>query len=229
MTIKCPKCGSPVDVTGLQPGAAVSCTCGNVLMVPKKGMSRTVLFIIIGAAFVFLCCPGVLAAIAIPNFIRFQSRAKQAECNANLRSFYVAARVAQEEGNAQKDLLKMGFSPERGNRYAYILGPGPMEDRSGPQAAGTQGAEAIGVDTFKNVKDRPLTFKDLPPDVASQVGISGVCPDCSLTMACVGNVDRDASDSPDVWSISTQDRHTANGETIPAGEVYNHVNDVTSN
>jgi type IV pilus assembly protein PilA len=228
--IKCPKCGRPVDVTGLQPGAAVSCTCGNVLMVPKKGMSRTLLFVLIGVGAVALACPclGIVSAIAIPNFIRFQARARQSECNTNLRAFYTAVQAAKEEGRLQKDLSKLGFSPERGNRYAYFLGQGPMEDRSGPQAAGTEGAQAIGVDTFKNVKDRPLTFKDLPPDVASEVGISGVCPDCSLTMACVGNVDRDASDSPDVWSISTQDRHTANGETIPAGEVYNHVNDVNS-
>jgi type IV pilus assembly protein PilA len=228
MTIKCPKCGSPVDVTGLKPGSSVTCACGNVLMVPKKGMSRTMLFVIIGGAFLFLCCPGVLAAIAIPNFIRFQSRAKQSECNINLRSFYVAVRAAEVGEGVQKDLSKLGFSPERGNRYAYFLGPGPMEERISAQAQSPEGVMAIGVDTFKYPTMRMLTFKDLPPDVASQVGVSGVCPDCSVTMACAGDVDNQPSDSPDVWSISTQERKAANGETIPAGEPHNDVNDVTS-
>ncbi len=230
MSIKCPKCGHPVDVTGLQPGSTVTCTCGNVLMVPKKGMSRTLLFVLIGAGAVVLACPclGILSAIAIPNFIRYQARAKQSECRANLKAFYAVARAAKEGEHLQKDLSKLGFTPERGNRYAYFLGPGPMEDRSGPQATGTEGAEAIGVDTFKYPKARALTFKDLPAEVASQVGISGECPDCSITMACAGDVDNDPSDTPDVWTISTKDRYSANGEAIPWGEPYNHVNDVTS-
>jgi type IV pilus assembly protein PilA len=228
--IKCPKCGRPVNVNGLQPGSNVTCVCGNVLMVPKKGMSRTVLALIIGAGVVVLACPciGVLAAIAIPNFIRFQARARQAECTTNLKMFYTDARASLLEGSVQKDLSKLGFAPERGNRYAYFLGPGPMEERSRSQIQGAEGAEAIGVDTFRFPNMRVLTFKDLPPDVASQVGISGACPECSITMACAGDVDNNPSDSPDVWSISTQDRHTASGELIPAGQAYNHVNDVTS-
>lgn len=230
MQINCPKCGRPVDVTGLQPGASVTCTCGNVLAVPKKGMSRTLLFVLIGAGAVVLACPciGILSAIAIPNFIRYQARAKQTECIANLKAFYAVARAAKEEGRLSTDLSKLGFSPERGNRYAYFLGPGPMEDRSGPQATGTERAMAIGVDTFKDAKGRALTFKDLPAEVASEVGISGECPDCSITMACAGNVDNDPSDTPDVWTISTKDRHSASGEAIPWGEPYNHVSDVNS-
>lgn len=228
--IKCPKCGSPVNVTGMQPGSSVTCVCGNVLMVPKKGMSRTVLAILIGVGVVGLACPclGVLSAIAIPNFIRFQARARQAECKTNLKSFFTAAMVAKEDGQPQMDLSKPEFEPERGNRYAYFLGPGPMEERNSAQVESPKGAMAIGVDTFKWSTVRAFTFKDLPPDVASQVGVSGTCPDCSITMACAGDIDNNPSDSPDVWSISTQDRKTAQGELIPAGQPYNDVNDVTS-
>jgi type IV pilus assembly protein PilA len=230
MTVKCPKCGLPVDVAGMQPGSNVSCTCGNVVTVPKKGMSRTVLFVLIGVGTVALACPclGIASAIAIPNFIRFQARARQSECKANLKAFYSAARMAKEESGTPPDLSKLAFSPERGNRYAYFIGRGPMEDRSGPQATGTEGAQGIGMDTVRFPQLRPLAFEDLPPDVASQVGISGVCPDCELTAACAGDVDNTPSDSPDVWSISTRERKAENGETIIAGEPYNHVNDVTS-
>ncbi|WP_224243796.1 fimbrial protein [Hyalangium gracile] len=230
MTMKCPKCGRPIEATGLQPGSNVTCVCGNVVAVPKKGMSRTLLWVLIAGGAVVLACPclGVLSAIAIPNFIRYQARAKQAECKANLKSFYIAAQMAQESEGSQADLSKLGFNPERGNRYAYFLGPGAMEDRSGAQATGTEGAQAIGVDTFKFPTGRELTFRDLPPEVASQVGVSGQCPDCSITMACAGDVDNNALDAPDVWSISTRERQGPQGETILAGEPYNHVNDVTS-
>jgi type IV pilus assembly protein PilA len=230
MTVNCPKCGRPVDVTGLQPGASVTCTCGNVLVVPKKGMSRTLLFVLIGAGLVVLACPclGILSAIAIPNFIRYQARARQAECKVNLKSFYVVTRTDMESEGGRVDFSKLRFLPERGNRYAYFVGQGPMEDRGSPQATGTEGAQAVGVDTFKYPTLRPLTFQDLPPDVAAQVGVSGQCPDCSITIACAGDIDNVSSDSPDVWSISTKDRQTDEGELIPAGQPYNHVNDVTS-
>ncbi|WP_224366198.1 fimbrial protein [Hyalangium versicolor] len=230
MTINCPKCGKPVDVTGAQPGSSVTCVCGNVLVVPKKGMSRTLLFVLIGAGVVVLACPclGILSAIAIPNFIRYQARAKQSECMTNLKAFYVSARMAKEQGGDVKDLAKIGFTPERGNRYAYFLGPGPVEERGAAQATPVEGVEAIGVDTFKFPTLRPFTFKDLPPDVAAQVGVSGECPECSITVACAGDIDNNASDSPDVWSISTEERSTDQGDVIPAGQPYNHVNDVTS-
>jgi type IV pilus assembly protein PilA len=201
----------------------------NTQPAPKQGMSRKTLFIIIGVGAVALACPciGIMAAIAIPNFIRFQARSRQAECKVNLKSFYSAARVAMESEENPGDLAKMGFEPARGNRYAYFVGHGPLEERGAAQVKAPAEVQAIGVDTLRFPKMRPLTFRDLPPDVASQVGVSGQCPDCTVTMACAGDIDNNDSDTPDVWSISTQDRKTPEGETIPAGQPYNHFNDVT--
>jgi type IV pilus assembly protein PilA len=224
MTVKCPKCSRSIDVTGMPVGATVTCKCGNVVEVPK---AKKPPYALIAIGLVLLACPciGIVAAIAIPNFIRFQARAKQTECNINLKSFYVAQRASE---SAEADLSKIGFSPERGNRYAYFVGPGPMEERSSMQTTVAQGTTGIGVDTFKFPTARPITFQDLPPDVAAQVGIKGECPDCSITMACAGDIDNVASDQPDVWTISTQDRVMPDGTRVAAGEPYNHVNDITS-
>jgi hypothetical protein len=192
-------------------------------------MSRTMLSVLIGAGVVVLACPclGVLSAIAIPNFIRFQARARQSECHTNLKSLYTGFMVSREAGpSSEFTFSQIGFSPERGNRYSYFLGQGPMEDRSGPQAQGTEQARAIGVDTFRFQGMRVYTLDDVPPQVAEQVGISGTCPDCEFTAACVGDVDNHPNDTPDVWTISSKDR-TIDGVRVAAGEPYNHVNDVT--
>ena len=201
----------------------------NTQPAPKQGMSRKTLFIIIGVGAVALACPciGIMAAIAIPNFMRFQARSRQVECKVNLKTFYRDARAAMDSDANPGDLAKVGFEPPRGNRYAYFVGPGPMEERGAAQVTMAPEVQAVGVDTFKFPKMRSLTFRDLPPDVASQVGVSGQCPDCTITMACAGDIDNNDSDSPDVWSISSQDRKTPQGETIHAGEPYNDFNDAT--
>jgi len=222
MKVKCPKCGRMLPVSGMKPGAPVTCECGNMVTVPKSGMPWLV--ILLGVGGVAVMCFGILAAIAIPNFLRFQARAKQSECRTILKSFYVSQMAANvETGNYFRELSKTGFSPERGNRYAYFVAAGPLEDRSGPQAQGIEGALAIGVDTFRHKDARPITFEHLPPQVAQQAGISGECPDCNITMVCAGNIDRD--DTLDVWSISTGER-TVDGKSVSAGESVQHVNDV---
>src|SRR5947209_4071985 len=77
---------------------------------------------------------GILAAIAIPNFIKFQARSKQSEAKSNLRAMYTAEKaVFQEKDSYLQNISKIGFSPERGNRYRYSVSkvvPDTMEDRS---------------------------------------------------------------------------------------------------
>jgi type IV pilus assembly protein PilA len=223
MTVKCPKCGRMLEVSGAKPGSSVTCQCGNMVVVPKK---TPWLIILLGLGVLGCMCTGILAAIAIPNFIKFQSRAKQAECRTYLKTFYVAQRTYNMEGQGYpRELSKAGFSPERGNRYAYFVGRGPMEDRSGPQATGTEEAQAIGVDTARYPDEQPITFEQLPASVAQLAGLSGECPDCNITMVCAGNIDRDST--LDVWSVSTGDRTLGDGTSVPAGEPFQHVNDVT--
>lgn len=56
------------------------------------------------------------------------------------------------------------------------------------------------------------------------LGVTGKCPDCFLTAACTGQVDSDAT--LDTWSVSTRQRTSPAGYTIPAGEPYNDIDDV---
>jgi len=90
--IRCPKCQQRHDTTGRKPGEAFNCACGNVLAAPKKSGPGWIIVLAIVAA-CSVPCLGILAAIAIPNFIKFQERAKQSEARANLRAIATAERA----------------------------------------------------------------------------------------------------------------------------------------
>src|SRR3954470_3179508 len=64
---------------------------------------------------------GILAAIAIPNFVKFQARSKQSEAKANLKAMFTAEKAFAAEKDKFSTLVgEIGFSPERNNRYAYF-------------------------------------------------------------------------------------------------------------
>lgn len=71
---------------------------------------------------------GILAAIAIPNFNRFASRARQSEAKANLKGFYTSEKAYFAEFgtyfctsiiNGTATQSTCGFQPESNNIYAY--------------------------------------------------------------------------------------------------------------
>lgn len=64
---------------------------------------------------------GILATIAIPNFTRFQARAKQSEAKGNLAGIYSAEKAFYAEWNTYYGLLPdIGFVPE--GRLNYHVG-----------------------------------------------------------------------------------------------------------
>ncbi|MDF1566348.1 MAG: hypothetical protein P1V51_25175 [Deltaproteobacteria bacterium] len=86
----------------------------------QKGMGLAIAAIVIGAIWIPI---SMMAAIAIPNFMRFQARAKQSEAKSNLSMIYVAETAWQAEaGGFSDDFEKIGFFPEPNNRYTYYLG-----------------------------------------------------------------------------------------------------------
>jgi hypothetical protein len=64
---------------------------------------------------------GVLAAIAIPNFVKFQCRSKQAEAKINLKAAYTTQMAFRAEKNSfGKTFEEIGFQPEAG-RYTICM------------------------------------------------------------------------------------------------------------
>jgi type IV pilus assembly protein PilA len=67
---------------------------------------------------------GILAAIAVPNFLKFQARARQSEAKANLKGYFTSAKAYYAEKGTFVCNNGCGFAAEKRNRYAYNFGYG---------------------------------------------------------------------------------------------------------
>ena len=182
---------------------------------------------------------GILAATAIPNFVRFQARSKQGEAKANLKSLFTAQRsYLQEKDKYATTINDIGFNPDRGNRYSYQNGATSYQDRTALVAVSTANNDAVTVDTFKfppTTGSQPAgTFSALTwaangtPDPATP-GLGGTCPNCNFLGYAAGNIDQDTN--IDSWIVSSKDASAvaACGNTdtaAPAGTPFNTYNDV---
>ncbi len=79
---------------------------------------------------------GILAAIALPNFVRFQAKGKQSEAGINLKAVFTSQKASFSTLNGfWSDVSAIGFSVERGNRYLYDLGPTAPDVNSGTEGS----------------------------------------------------------------------------------------------
>ena len=184
---------------------------------------------------------GILAALAIPNFIRFQARSKQSEVKANLKSMFTAERsYYQEHDTYSCNIRVIGFNPERGNRYHYTLNTTPRADEvCGTQetritaagaSAGTDGD--VLADEFKygnaavlatNAAPLAVAYAPTAPAgsgivvVANLVGVTPntASPIGSFGGSAQGNIDSDAN--LDLWYVSSVSSVTAGVCPVLAG------------
>jgi type IV pilus assembly protein PilA len=95
---------------------------------------------------------GILAAIAIPNFMKFQAKAKQSEAKGNLKAIFTAKKSFFAESNTYVCTTLCGWSAEKNGLYAYNTGNGAYAPtRTGvatPTANGNVAVAAEGVTTF---------------------------------------------------------------------------------
>src|SRR5260370_3924650 len=75
---------------------------------------------------------GILAAIAIPNFIKFQARSKQSEAKANLKASFTAEKAyARSEEHTTELHSHFNLSSQLLHDYAYFLSStGALQDRT---------------------------------------------------------------------------------------------------
>jgi type II secretory pathway pseudopilin PulG len=188
---------------------------------------------------------GILAAIAIPNFVRFQARARQSEVNTNLKSLFTGLRTQQRK--PPNRIAATGFSAERGNRYSYHLDDNcpTYENRTLLNAIVNDDDVCIGVDSFK-FAGFPDTFppvqlagatwnaKAATNGLTLNSGIVGTMDNWDFLAYGAGDVDNNPiGDASDTWSISSADGQltavcpgTGFAENVAAGEPFNISNDV---
>lgn len=77
----------------------------------QKGFSLIELMVVVGII-------GILAAIAVPNFQRFQAKSRQSEAKANLSGLYTSQKAFYAEWNRYFAAFRhIGFAPEGNLRY----------------------------------------------------------------------------------------------------------------
>ena len=65
---------------------------------------------------------GILAAIAIPNFLRYQAKAKQSEAKTNLGAIYVTQTAYFSENDSYAaSISALNWSPAGSTRYSYAV------------------------------------------------------------------------------------------------------------
>ena len=187
---------------------------------------------------------GILAAIAIPNFVKFQARSKQSEAKANLKAMFTAEKAFSAETDRYSTRVgEVGFSPERNNRYAYYTGSGgTMEQRRVAAPVPNSTDSGVEFDSFKytDVNVFPPASINIPAGPAATCTTGGVAPGITAgppvvwTGMAVGQIDTDATAATqfDQWSISTDNRTLGPAGTCdatgpnPSGEPANETNDV---
>ncbi len=83
----------------------------------KKGFTLIELMIVVAII-------GILAAIAIPNFLRFQAKSKQSEAKTNLGGIFTAEVSYFSENNEFANLGTVSWAPVGTSRYRYSTGAG---------------------------------------------------------------------------------------------------------
>ncbi len=199
----------------------------------RKGFTLIELMIVVAII-------GILAAIAIPNFLKFQARSKQSEASTNLKAGYTAQKAYyQEKDTYSAYLYDIGFAPERNNRYTYCFNAActtsnaTADSRSTSDNTGESGDGDTGIcmDYFKYGASLPACSTAIAETFAklaeTSAGISG-----DFVITATGQIDSDAPE--DQWDISSVSR--PNGTTggtaacatgnNPAGEPCVQFNDV---
>ena len=214
----------------------------------KKGFTLIELMIVVAII-------GILAAIAIPNFLKFQARSKQGEVKSNLKALGTAEKSYYQENDEYTSCVRnMGFNPERGNRYRYTVNTtrttaqtncSTQEARATAAGVTANTDGDILVDVFKYTQATAtpgvaVTYSPVTPsgtDIVVAANLVGVTPASggpytSFGAAAGGNIDGD--DETDLWYISSVASTTAGvcpalvgkDQNTPGLEPKNTYNDV---
>ncbi len=137
----------------------------------KKGFTLIELMIVVAII-------GILAAIAIPNFLRFQAKSKQSEAKTNLGGIFTAETSWFAENNVFADLGTISWAPVGSSvRYKYTLG--------GATTMGLASVTLVAADWAGTV---PAVLNDVPNAVYA------------FTAGAQGNVDTDTRN--DAWTMN---------------------------
>ena len=147
----------------------------------KKGFTLIELMIVVAII-------GILAAIAIPNFLRFQAKSRQSEAKTNLGGIFTAQTAYLGEHNQYGTFQQIAWAPiGTSQRYTYY--------------SGNDGAGGSGTGDFVAAPAPIGQIAWAGPVAVGQTIPAGNAPG-QFTAGAIGNVDTDVTN--DVWVMTEQ-------------------------
>lgn len=140
---------------------------------------------------------GILAVVAIPNYLTYQARTRQSEARANLAAIFTAqiSFFAENISNSYgTGFVTIGWKPHGNTRYTYALaGGGSVEPASNPVylVATNEVTNTIGAAVVSPGGGSCVPSSDTP-------GGGGV--PAAFVAQAIGNTDGDVT--PDCWTIN---------------------------
>ena len=151
----------------------------------KKGFTLIELMIVVAII-------GILAAIAIPNFLKFQAKSKTSEARTNLAAIFTGETSFFSESNLFGDFTNIGWGPTGTPRYHYSLDGGYAATNNVHTGADVS---ALGAAVWNgNANGQNISLADYTPDLDLTAGNS------HYTAGAIGQVDNDSA--PDCWGIN---------------------------
>jgi len=143
----------------------------------KKGFTLIELMIVVAII-------GILAAIAIPNFLRFQAKSKQSEAKTNLGGIFTAEISYFGEHNYFGNFAEIAWAPTGTTRYTFVSGDFTNT------GSGTFTPAPGGTDNAGNTTPYALTHA------------TPARTDNNFLIGAAGNIDNDPA--IDEWTINDQ-------------------------
>jgi len=166
----------------------------------KKGFTLIELMIVVAII-------GILAAIAIPNFLKFQAKSKQSEAKSNLGAIYTGQISYFGESNSYGDFNIINWSPSGTPRYHYCVGTWAGGSNTDNDNRGDTLQAAVGAPTWagnlNNAIDNnnALVTGTLAPGFSNLYFIAGAA----------GVIGSNTPPTRDAWVIMEDGRNAASG------------------
>ncbi len=153
----------------------------------KKGFTLIELMIVVAII-------GILAAIAIPNFMRFQARSRTTEARTNLGAIYTGQVAFFGEGNSYGLFTQVGWAPTGTPRYHYTF-DGATTGNDGWNTGRDVTADGTGVAWTGNFNSAPYVG-----EAPGLTLVNGTY--VGFTAGASGNVDSSVLDGHDCWVMN---------------------------
>ena len=131
---------------------------------------------------------GILSAVSIPNFLRYQVKSRQAEAKSNLGAVYVSEIAYLGETSRFGSFREIGFTISGRTRFTY-------RSPANGGAAGSSGA--VGVDLINAGAGVPAGENTVAPSAAQLPGGGSVA---QFTVTATANIDNDLTN--DQWHVN---------------------------